>query len=112
MSFPAYRESALVQCGNYVTLATSATSYHASPGDVVIVNGLDNVQTVTLPLVGTGGPVLVKCVDATHVPKVVTNDSSTIDGGVGATGIELGNGQALEFHSDGATSWFITGGFR
>jgi len=93
-------------------LAISSTSYTASPGDVVIVNGTDNVQTVLLPPVATGGPVLVKCVNAIHVPKVITNDSSTIDGGVGATGIVLGNGQALEFHSDGVTSWYVTGGFR
>lgn len=94
-------------------LVEVSAAYTAKPGDVVLVTTGTNALTVTLPGVGTKGPVIVRKVDAagTGTVKVVTADGSAINGASGATGVTAGaasSSSGAAFASDGS-NWFTVG---
>lgn len=87
-----------------------SANYTANPGDQLNVTAAALV-TVTLPPVGTRGPVGVRKVDtAAFGVKLVTADGSTIDGVAGATGITTAATQHAGFTvaSDGS-NWYVVG---
>lgn len=110
MAFPAIQTAGLVTSSNVVA---KSAAYTANNGDIVLVTtGSTAGLTITLPPVAQGGPVVVRKVDAagTGTVKVVTSDSSQINGGSGATGI-TGSASALggwTFVSDGTNWWTIS----
>ena len=108
MAFPAIQTGGLVTSGNVVA---KSASYTAANGDVAIVTTGAGAIVVTLPPVAQGGPVTVRKVDSAGAGtvKVVTADSSTVDGIAGATGRVVGAASTLSgatLVSDGVGAWY------
>jgi hypothetical protein len=100
---------------NFVTLATSATTYAANIGDIVVAPAaLGAGCTITLPPVSQGAEVVVK--NLTTTPRTLTvktneGSSTSIDGIAGNTGIALAaEYDTVVLASDGANWYLLSGG--
>lgn len=111
-NFPQYQNAKLVPFANIYSNTSTVTSVAqaTTSGDVVIYNVGTAGQTLTLPAVGTGGPVKVTNIHATGTIIVSPFEASgvTVDGGATYTVPAGGTGAAAttaSFFSDGANWW-------
>ena len=112
--FPQYQNAVLVEYSNIVThSATSSSSATAASGDVHVYNSAATGWPLTLPAVGTGGPVKVVNIHATGTVVVSPNETAgvSINGATTYTVPAGGTGASATsatFFSDGTANWYAS----
>ena len=112
--FPQYQNAVLVTNSNPVShTAASTAAVTAVSGDVHIINSAATGWPITLPAVGTGGPVKVVIIHATGTAVVspVETAGVTVNGGASYTVPAGGTGAAATsatFFSDGTANWYAS----
>lgn len=113
-TFPQYMNAVLVEFSSFVTHSATATAgATAASGDVHVYNSAATGWPLTLPAVGTGGPVKVVNIHATGTVVVSPNETAgvNVNGGASYTVPAGGTGAAATsatFFSDGTANWYAS----